>query len=416
MSRTPEGADEDPQRAFAHRVVLRLREAGHEALWAGGCVRDQLLGVPPKDYDVATSATPEQVRGVFGARKTLAIGAAFGVITVLGGRGVGQLEVATFRTDLGYTDGRRPDRVVYTTAEHDAQRRDFTINGMFFDPLNHRVLDFVGGQADLAARCVRAIGDPDARFGEDKLRMLRAVRFATTLGFEVDAATLEAVCRLAAGVTVVSVERVCAELARILTHAHRARGVGLLAETGLLAHVLPELAPLSPEGLARRVAVLGALASPSLPLALAALGGESAGEMARRLKCSNSDVKRAAWLIESLPVVARADKLPWSRLQRVLADPHATELLGLHEGIVGGTDAAARTCRERLAAPRAELDPPPLVVGADLVAAGWRPGPGFGALLERARDAQLDGLVRTREEALGLLRGGPPVDESPPVP
>src|SRR3954463_16298353 len=168
------------QRAFALEIAKKLRTAGFEALWAGGCVRDELLGLTPKDYDVATSAKPDQIRDLFGRRRTLPIGASFGVITVLGPQGAGQIEVATFRTDAQYSDGRHPDSVTFTTAEHDAQRRDFTINGLFYDPIANQVVDFVGGQADLERRTIRAIGDPRSRIGEDKLRMLRAVRFAAS--------------------------------------------------------------------------------------------------------------------------------------------------------------------------------------------------------------------------------------------
>src|SRR5690606_36280907 len=170
-------------RQFALEVVRRLREAGHQAVWAGGCVRDWLLGLTPKDYDVATSARPDEVQQIFGKRRTLAIGASFGVIAVRGPREAGHVEVATFRSERGYSDGRRPDEVEFTTAELDAQRRDFTINGIFFDPLEDKVIDYVGGQRDLSAGIVRAIGDADERIGEDKLRMLRGVRFAAWFGF-----------------------------------------------------------------------------------------------------------------------------------------------------------------------------------------------------------------------------------------
>src|SRR5262245_26238906 len=181
------------QHAFALEIAQKLRGAGFEALWAGGCVRDELLGLVPKDYDVATSATPDQIRSVFGHRRTLPIGAAFGVITVLGPRAAGQIEVATFRTDAQYSDGRHPDSVSFTTAEHDAQRRDFTINGLFFDPVASRVVDYVGGQDDLNRRILRAIGDPRLRLSEDKLRMLRAVRFAAAFQFTIEPATLRAI-------------------------------------------------------------------------------------------------------------------------------------------------------------------------------------------------------------------------------
>src|SRR3954453_14301403 len=172
--------DSGGQRAFALEIAQKLRAAGFEALWAGGCVRDELLGLTPKDYDVATSAKPDQIRDLFGRRRTLPIGASFGVITVLGPREAGQIEVATFRTDAAYSDGRHPDSVTFTTAEHDAERRDFTITGLFYDPVAEQVVDYVGGQEDLQAHILRAIGDPRLRLSEDNLRMLRAVRFAAS--------------------------------------------------------------------------------------------------------------------------------------------------------------------------------------------------------------------------------------------
>src|SRR6185436_14620848 len=185
----------DPQlaREFAVEVVRRLRDSGHQALWAGGCVRDQLMGQTPKDYDVATDAVPDRIRETFGKRRTLPIGAAFGVITALGPRGAGQIDVATFRRDAAYSDGRHPDAVTFSDAEHDAQRRDFTINGLFYDPLIGQVTDFVGGQEDLNRRVIRAIGDPLARIAEDKLRMLRAVRFAARFNFLLEEQTLAAI-------------------------------------------------------------------------------------------------------------------------------------------------------------------------------------------------------------------------------
>ena len=227
------------QRVFAREIVEKLRAHGFEALWAGGCVRDELLGIRPKDYDVATSATPDQIRDVFGRRRTLEIGAAFGVITVLGPRAAGQIEVATFRTDATYSDGRHPDSVSFTDAEHDAQRRDFTINGLFFDPLTDRVVDYVGGQADLNARIVRAIGSPRLRFSEDRLRMLRAVRFAATFAFTIEPETLRAIQEMAVDVTRVSPERIGMEIRRMLLDPNRAVALELLRETKLLPHVLP---------------------------------------------------------------------------------------------------------------------------------------------------------------------------------
>src|SRR2546423_12854917 len=201
------------ERDFAVRVVQRLRDAGYQALWAGGCVRDELLGLVPKDYDVATDATPEQVRRLF--RRTVAVGAAFGVVEVLGPRPL-KVQVATFRSDVSYSDGRRPDRVVFSSAREDALRRDFTINGMFFDPLTDQLIDYVGGQEDLRARVLRAIGDPVRRFTEDKLRMLRAVRIATRFDLTLDEATATAVRAMAPEIRAVSAERIAEELRKLL--------------------------------------------------------------------------------------------------------------------------------------------------------------------------------------------------------
>jgi tRNA nucleotidyltransferase/poly(A) polymerase len=416
------------QRAFALEIVKKLRDVGFEALWAGGCVRDELLGLVPKDYDVATNATPDQIRELFGRRRTLPIGAAFGVVTVLGPRTAGQIEVATFRSDAAYSDGRHPDSVTFTTAEHDAQRRDFTINGLFFDPVMEKVVDYVGGQDDLARRVIRSIGDPRLRFGEDKLRMLRAVRFAATFQFEIEPETVRAIQQMAGEVTTVSAERIGMEIRRILVDSNRAVGVRLLRETNLLAHVLPEVADLSAHNFDETLRVLGALNAPTLPLALAAvlsteyrmrrtddvatctLPGRPlvTHTVGRRLRYTNKEVERATWLLISLPKMARAAELPWPTLQRILIHDGAEELLALHEAIAGPDDPALMFCRERMAWPPERLNPPPLVAGSDLIGHGLSPGPEFSALLEQIRDAQLNGQIATREEALALadrLRG-----------
>ncbi len=397
----------NPQREFALDVVRRLRAAGHEALWAGGCVRDQLLGRPPKDYDVATSALPEQVRDLFGRRRTLAIGAAFGVITVRGGQ-LTPIEVATFRTDGAYRDGRRPESVAYTTAEHDAQRRDFTINGLFFDPIEGKVVDYVGGLADLEAKIVRAIGDPHLRFTEDKLRMLRAVRFAATYEFALDDATRQAIRRMSDDVTQVSGERIGAELRRILTDENRARGVALLAEADLLPPVLPELAPhaaANDDPWQAAVHRLASLKEATVPLAFAALlfgmvDVPQARALGRRLRLSNKELDRTVWLLEQLPAILKAASLPWPRLQRLLAHEAAAELMALAEGVLPERDPALVRCREQLARHDEQWNPPPLVAGDYLMKHGFKAGRHFAALLEHLRDEQLEGRIRTPDEAL----------------
>ncbi|MGC3970748.1 MAG: CCA tRNA nucleotidyltransferase [Pirellulales bacterium] len=232
------------QRRYAVEIVERLRSAGHTALWAGGCVRDEVLGLTPKDYDVATSARPEQVRELFGRRQTLAVGEAFGVIVVVGPREAGNVEVATFRRDAGYSDGRRPDAVVFTDAEEDARRRDFTMNALFYDPIAERVIDYVDGLTDIERRLVRAVGDPRLRFEEDKLRMLRGVRMASTFGFDLDPATLDAVQGLAGEIRVVSPERIAQEVRAMFGRRGQHEAARLLMIAGLAKEILPEVLPL----------------------------------------------------------------------------------------------------------------------------------------------------------------------------
>jgi tRNA nucleotidyltransferase/poly(A) polymerase len=406
------------QRAFAVEIVQKLRAAGFAALWAGGCVRDELLGLVPKDYDVATNATPDQIRDLFGRRRTLPIGAAFGVVTVLGPRAAGQIEVATFRTDAAYSDGRHPDSVTFTDAQHDAQRRDFTINGLFFDPLAEQVIDYVGGQGDLKAHVIRAIGDARLRVSEDKLRMLRAVRFAATFDFAIEPETMRAIQQMAADITTVSAERIGMEIRRMLPDQHRAQSLRLLRESNLLQYVLPEVAGLSADAWRQTLQRMARLGSPSLSLALAALllsvDGADIHEVGRRLRYTNKEIDRATWLLGNLITVAHAPSVPWPRLQRVLVHDGAAELVALAESFSEPNDSSLSFCRERLAWPAERLNPPPLVDGADLIRYGLKPGPQFSALLEEIRHAQLNCEIATRDEALALadrLRAG---DESLP--
>jgi tRNA nucleotidyltransferase/poly(A) polymerase len=394
------------QRAFALEIVTRLRAAGCEALWAGGCVRDELLGLTPKDYDVATSAKPEQIRDLFGRRRTLAIGAAFGVVSVLGPRTAGQIDVATFRTDAAYSDGRHPDSVTFSDAQHDARRRDFTINGLFYDPVAEQVVDYVGGQDDLRAQIIRAIGDPRLRLGEDKLRMLRAVRFAATFNFTIEPETMQAIQEMAPDITTVSAERIGMEIRRMLLDPNRAAALRLLRDSNLASHVLPELADLPGDAWRQTLERMSRLSSPTLSLALAALllsvDGADVHEVGRRLRYTNKENDRAAWLLDNLVTVAHAPSVPWPKLQRVLVHDGAHELVALAESFSDANDNATTYCRERLTWPAEQLNPPPLVDGADLIGHGLRPGPQFSALLEEIRDAQLNGEIGTRQEALAL--------------
>jgi len=397
-----------PQRDFALQVVKQLREAGFESLWAGGCVRDQLLGRIPQDYDIATNARPEQVRELFGHRRTLAIGAAFGVIGVLGPRSQPPIEVATFRSDGAYVDGRRPEGVTYTTAEEDALRRDFTINGMFFDPVDEKVIDYVGGQQDLEQGILRAIGDPLARFSEDKLRMLRAVRFATTFGFQIEEPTLQAICEMAQEVNVVSAERIGGELRRLLVHAFRKLGLELLRETKLLKPLIPELATLSEQDAPSWQQILqnlDRLQSDSLAAAFAALLFELqqpdlVGQLGRRFRFTNKEIDRATWLVRSLSRLAEAEPLPWPQLQRLLIHDGSADLVVLADAVLGSDHPSVEEYRRQLALPAEILNPAPLLTGDDLIAHGVQPGPHFAALLNHIRDQQLLGLIRNRDEAI----------------
>lgn len=416
------------KRTFATEIVRTLVSAGHTALWAGGCVRDLLRGREPEDYDVATDATPEQVRQLFGPRRTLAVGESFGVILVLGPKGSGlQVEVATFRTEGPYADGRRPSHVCFATPQEDARRRDFTINGMFYNPLTQEVLDYVGGRHDLRMGILRAIGDPHARMTEDKLRMLRAVRFAATLDFELEAGTAAAIQEMAPQILVVSWERIAQELRRMLRHPHRRRAVRLAQQLGLLEPIFPELAPVlkdvaSPEW-THTLETLEALQTDRFETAAAVLlhslppdpavppraeGGETVRGVCRRLRLSNDESEAIAWLVANRTALEGAETFSAARLKRLLAHPLAGELLAVTEAEARARNqesASARFVRESLrTTPPEELNPPPLVTGDDLIALGLSPGPQFKELLETLRDAQLNGEVRTPAEARELAR------------
>ncbi|HEY2895017.1 MAG TPA: CCA tRNA nucleotidyltransferase [Pirellulales bacterium] len=410
----------EPQlaREFAIDVVRRLRASGHQALWAGGCVRDQLLGFTPKDYDVATDASPERIREVFGKRRTLPVGAAFGVITVLGPQGAGQIDVATFRRDAAYSDGRHPDAVTFSNAEHDAQRRDFTINGLFYDPVQHCVIDHVGGQADLAQRVIRAIGEAASRIAEDKLRMLRAVRFAARFDFALEDQTRRAIQQQCHALVIVSAERVATELRLILTHSSRVRGLELLAETGLLEVVLPESSVIvqDRDKWSRCLAILSALESPTFSMALAGLLREL--QLAQpqrdlpqavfeRWKLSTDELQGVQKLLREEPLIRGASQQPWPKLQRVLVAPRADELLGYCRAVAlahDGHTAEIDVCLHKLSLPPDEINPLPLITGDALREVGVPPGPLYRELLAAVRDAQLEKRIGTREEALSMVQ------------
>jgi len=411
----------EAHRAHALAIVKTLRGAGYQALFAGGCVRDMLLGRDPSDIDVATDATPEVVMSLF--RRTLPVGVSFGVVRVLGPRGSGEVEVATFRSDGEYRDGRRPESVTFGNARDDAMRRDFTINGMFYDPSTDEVIDFVGGRADLASETIRAIGDPRARFAEDKLRLLRAVRFAARLGFSIESRTWAAIVEMAPEVSLVSAERISQEWRKMIVDRCRALAMELARRSGLIAAILPELEAIVDVNIPTRhlgdqtvwwsiLATLGNLPDePSFSLALAALLHRvepvaSVDEVARRLKLSTAERERIVWLLTRQRSMWPITELSVARLKRFLSEPGIGELLTLERAIAWALTQDDQHIRELeeycRRQPDGPINPPPLISGRDLIEAGLRPGPEFSARLERVRDAQLEGVIGSKDEAITL--------------
>jgi len=422
----------------AREIVAKLVGAGHVALYAGGCVRDRLLGRECHDIDIATSAPPEHVQELF--PRTVAVGAQFGVIVVLE-HGM-EFQVATFRADGLYVDGRRPESVAFSTPERDAARRDFTVNGVFYDPLTDSHLDFVGGRDDLSRRVIRAIGDPDDRFTEDKLRLLRAVRLAATLEFEIDPATWTAVQKLASEIHTVSAERVRDELVKIFLSPARVRGLDLLDASGLLQQVLPEVAALHgceqppefhPEGdvfIHTRI-MLGLLgAHVSLPLVLSVLfhdigkpptfmvdetgrirfnGHEHVGaDMTRavmeRLRFSNDVIDDTVLMVKNHMAFKDVQQMRVAKLKRFLARPTIDDELELHRvdctsshGMLDNLDFLIQRRDEFAHEP---LIPEPLITGRDLIAQGRKPGPEFREILDAVQTQQLEGALNSQAEAI----------------
>lgn len=424
----------------AEEIVRRLRETGNQAFLAGGCVRDLLRGEEPKDYDVATSALPDRVAELF--METRPVGRQFGVCLVI--LGEHSYQVATFRTDLAYTNGRHPDTVAFSSPEEDAKRRDFTVNGMFWDPVGDRVLDFVGGREDLKRRLIRAIGDPEKRFREDHLRLVRAVRFAARLGFAIEPKTRRAIESLAELVVQVSAERLQEELRVILTDREPAGALRLMDELGMLTVVLPGLEEARgceqpenyhPEGdvFVHSILTVEKLGPhPDFVLALAALlhdigkpeasrragpkkfnghstlGRDIAYKVCRRLRLPNDETERVCWLVGRHMYFKDARKMKESKLKRLFAEPGFEQLAALHHadalGSWGNLADYDYVMERRRAMTVEEMQPKLLITGNDLIAEGYRPGPIFKQVLEAVREAQLDGEVLTRDGALDLAR------------
>ncbi len=429
-------------RDAALHLARRLMAAGHEALFAGGCVRDRLLGLVPKDYDIATSATPEQVMRLFPGSNE--VGAHFGVV-IAKHAGV-HVEIATFRTDGSYRDNRRPDSVTFSTADQDAKRRDFTINGLFEHPETGEIIDHVGGRADLEARVLRAIGDPAERFNEDALRLLRAVRFSTRLGFAVDPATHEAIRTHARLIANISPERIRDEFSRIITCPHRRQGLELLVETGLASHFLPEVLALigceqppewHPEGdVYTHTRIMLEMLAPDAPLDLClavllhdiakpptqtydeaagrmrfnghdALGAEMAREILTRLKYPNAVTEAVEFMVSRHMRFMHVKQMRTAKLKRFMDAPTFPKEMELHRVDCGSSNRFMDNYefllekQEEFAA--GPLVPPPLVTGRDLIAMGMTPGPHFRDLLEAVETEQLEGRILDREAALAYV-------------
>ncbi|MEO8604352.1 MAG: CCA tRNA nucleotidyltransferase [bacterium] len=435
-----------PAAAPARAVVDQLRAAGYVAYFAGGCVRDALRGAPASDFDVATDAATEAVQRLF--PRTVPVGAQFGVVLVLmHGHPV---EVATFRTDAEYLDGRRPVAVSPATPRADAQRRDFTINGMFLDPLSGEVLDYVGGRADLAAGIVRAIGDPAARFAEDHLRLLRAVRFAARLGFAIEPSTFAAMVAQAASIVGIAWERIGEEIVRILTEGAARRGFELLDASGLLVHVLPEIDAMHgvaqspdhhPEGdvFVHTLRLLEQLERPSEALALGALlhdvakrdcagrhadgritfyghpevGADKAVAICQRLKRSRETWERVDYLVRNHLRHVAAPQMRRSTLRRFLSEDGVRELLELTriDSLASSGDLTAyEFCMRALDSFVDEpIKPPPLLGGRDLIDLGYPRGPLYAEILHAVEERQLEGELQSAEDALAWVRANYPV-------
>ncbi len=416
-------------------IIKCLKNAGHEAVFAGGCVRDMLLGDEPGDYDIATDAPPYEVEELF--ENTVPVGKQFGVILVIMNHR--SYEVATFRSESEYSDGRRPDTICYAGMEEDAQRRDFTINGMFFDPVTDRLIDVVGGRKDLEDRLLRTIGDPDKRFREDYLRLLRAVRFAAGLGLQIESQTKKAIVASKHLVNAVAPERLCAELRLLLAGRSPGDAVNLMDDLGLFTEVFPELEPCRgcrqpknyhPEGdvFTHTLLTLKELGSfPDFTVAMAALlhdsgkpeasretpekfpeheriGAEVAKEACRRLRLTKNETKRIAWLVKMHMYFKDARNMKDSTLRRLFAEDGFDQL-----AVLSYADAMASWKRtehieyvleKRNELSREEFCPKPLVNGYDLLDMGYRESRELGEILDRVFELQLNGDISTREEAL----------------
>ncbi len=435
--------DEHLLKETAIDIVKRLREKGHSALFAGGCVRDMLMGSVPEDYDIATDAHPKDIINMF--KKTIPVGVQYGVVLVI--ENDFQFEVATFRSDGTYSDGRHPDTVTFSDVKGDALRRDFTINGMFYDPIDNKCLDYVGGMNDIKAHLIRAVGNPFERFSEDRLRMIRAVRFACRFNYEIEKQTADAIRKLHDKVLSVSAERIKEELEKILTGPNPHTGIKMMDELNLLNEILPEVTTMKgvrqpdnfhPEGdvFTHTLLALSELDATrkstglhgEWELAMATLlhdigkpvtfeiadrirftnhdnvGSEMAEKICERLRMSNAEKERITWLVKRHLYLRNAQKMRIGKLKRLFAHEGYPELAELYR-----VDSLSSTgnlddyvfCQEMFEKlQEEEIKPEPIITGHDLIALGLKPGPAFSKILDTIKDEQLEEKIKTKEQAI----------------
>ena len=433
----------DSNKAAAVEIIGKLQEEGHIAYLAGGCVRDMLRGEIPKDYDIATSALPEQITSIFS--KTREVGVHFGVVIVI--KDNQAFDVATFRNDGSYNDGRHPEDVTFSTPEEDTARRDFTINGIFFDPISQKHIDFVDGRSDIEKKVVRAIGDPDLRFQEDHLRLLRAVRFAARFNYEIEEKTWKSIKLNASGISKISKERVRDELTKILLNENRVLGFDLLVDSGLMVHIIPEILQLRgceqppqfhPEGdvfVHTRLMLSLLKDNPSIELVLSVLlhdigkpstysfdeaagrirfnghdklGAEMSNQILRDLKFSNSIIEDVVQMVANHMTFKDVQKMRQSKLKRFMSRSTFSDEKELHRvdclGSWGGLDNYDFLNEKMIEFANEPIIPAPLLTGKDLIEFGWAPGPNLGETLNSVQDLQLEGTLNSKEEALEWVK------------
>ncbi len=433
----------DSNKAAAVEIIGKLQKEGHVAYLAGGCVRDMLRGEIPKDYDIATSALPEQITTIFS--KTREVGVHFGVVIVI--KENQAFDVATFRNDGSYKDGRHPEEVTFSTPEEDTARRDFTINGIFFDPISQKYIDFVNGRSDIEKKVVRAIGDPDLRFQEDHLRLLRAVRFAARFNYEIEEKTWKSIKLNASGISKISKERVRDELTKILLNENRVLGFDLLVDSGLMEHIIPEILQLKgceqppqfhPEGdvfVHTRLMLSLLKDNPSIELVLSVLlhdigkpatysfdeaadrirfnghdklGGEMSNQILRDLKFSNSIIEDVVQMVANHMTFKDVQKMRQSKLKRFISRSTFSDEKELHRvdclGSWGGLDNYDFLNEKMIEFANEPIIPAPLLTGNDLIEFGWAPGPNLGETLNSVQDLQLEGTLNSKEEALEWVK------------